>query len=253
MFKFATAAIVSIAAFSVHAQVEIVDRQLPSRATPSSAPSSPVKMTPAQPVSSNAGELYYQLQVLQQEVLELRGLAEEQAFQIKKLKQQRLDDYIDLDRRLSQLGQGSSSGGGSSEEAYSSQSAPVGEVSSVGELSSYKSAMNLLFKDKNYDQAVLALNKHMEAYPKGRYAANAQYWLGEIFLKKNDLEQARQWFSKLLGEFPEHSKVPDAQFKLGKVYFLLGDKATARTLLETVAKSNSNASGLAKDFLRTNF
>lgn len=47
------------------------------------------------------GELYQQLQQLRQEMMQLRGLVEEQAHQLRQLKQQSLDRYIDLDRRIS--------------------------------------------------------------------------------------------------------------------------------------------------------
>lgn len=50
------------------------------------------------------------MQLLQQEVLQLRGMVEEQAHELKRLKQQRLDDYLDLDRRLSKVGQGDFTG-----------------------------------------------------------------------------------------------------------------------------------------------
>lgn len=47
------------------------------------------------------GELYQQIQQLRQEMMQLRGLVEEQGYQLRQLKQQSLDRYIDLDRRIS--------------------------------------------------------------------------------------------------------------------------------------------------------
>ena len=239
------AAIVSIAAFSVCAQVEVVDRQLPTDSSRSATQDSPV----------NTGEMYYQIQVLQQEVLQLRGMLEEQAFQIKKLKQQRLDDYLDLDRRLGQAGGAAVARSQEAQATQTSQDAQIaqGAASPAEELKSYKAAINLLLKEQKYDEAIFALKKHLEDYPQGRYSANAQYWLGETYLLKNELERSRQWFSRLLKEHPQHSKVPDTQFKLGKVYNLLGDKATARTLLEQSANSNSNAARLAREYLNAHF
>lgn len=48
-------------------------------------------------------ELFYQLQVLQQEVQELRGLIEEQSFQLNRLARDQQEQYIDLDRRVAGL------------------------------------------------------------------------------------------------------------------------------------------------------
>lgn len=53
---------------------------------------------------SMQGELYQQLQQLRQEMMQLRGTIEEQGHQIRQLKQQSLDRYIDLDRRISGAG-----------------------------------------------------------------------------------------------------------------------------------------------------
>ena len=48
--------------------------------------------------------LFYQLQILQQELQRLRGQVEEQNFQIKRLQQEQKDQYLDLDRRVAALG-----------------------------------------------------------------------------------------------------------------------------------------------------
>ena len=213
------------------------------QATPGFIP--PVEAETA-PANSQA-EIFYQLQTLQQEVLELRGLVEEQAFELKRLKQQRLDDYLDLDRRLSAL-TGAAQAPGTEPNGTATSSAQPSQVASADEAGSYRAAYDLL-KQRQIDQAVEAFNQHLIGFPQGKYAANAHYWLGEIFLLKNDLELARQWFTKLLDGFEGHRKVPDAKFKLGKVYDLMGDKAKAKRLLEEVAASGADASRLARNYL----
>lgn len=246
--KSLAAAIFMMAAFSVFAQVEVEDR-FPV-GTSQMPPPPPLKISSGQ----QAGELYYQLQVLQQEVLELRGIVEEQAHNLKRLKQQRLDDYLDLDRRLSALGQ---AGGVRNDTAADADSAAVvagsGNVAPEEEIQHYRAAIDLVLKQQRYDEAIVALKNHLKTYPSGRYAANSTYWLGEIYLLKNDLEQSRQWFTQLLAQFPRHRKVPDGKFKLGKVYHLLGNDDQAKTLLNEVAASKSDAAPLAQEYLRNNF
>ena len=69
----------------------------------------------AAPVSAQ-GQVFMQLQQLQQEVQQLRGLIEEQQNEIRGLKQESLDRYQELDRRLGSgttgapLNQGQSAG-----------------------------------------------------------------------------------------------------------------------------------------------
>src|SRR5690625_8032922 len=48
-------------------------------------------------------ELFFQLQALQEEMQLIRGMVEEQAHEISRLQQQRMEDYLDLDRRVSML------------------------------------------------------------------------------------------------------------------------------------------------------
>ncbi|VUD52739.1 Cell division coordinator CpoB [Thalassocella blandensis] len=250
MYKVLIAATLGVAAFSVSAQVEIVDRPISSANAPTQ------KSTTADSGGANVAELYYQFQVLQQEVQQLRGMVEEQNHQIKKLKQQRLDDYLDLDRRISAAGGNSESSTTSAAAPTSSSSndvKPVSAASSAEELKSYKQAINLLLKEQKHDAAIAALKQHLQDYPDGRYSANAQYWLGEIYLVKNDLSSAAQWFEQLLRDSPKHSKAPDAQFKLAKVYHMQGNNAAAKTLLQQVIATNSNAAQLAKDYLDRNF
>lgn len=45
-------------------------------------------------------ELFNAIQSLQQEVMQLRGLVEEQAHELSRLQQQSIERYIDLDRRI---------------------------------------------------------------------------------------------------------------------------------------------------------
>lgn len=213
--------------------------------------------------SDMMGELFYQLQVLQQEVQALRGQVEEQAYQLQQLKQQRMDDYVDLDRRISEL---SRSGGASSPAAPASGNSSNGNiaasdrapVSSSGnsadaEFASYSAAVDLATKQQAFDEAITALNQHLRQYPNGRYAANAHYWLGQIHFVQGKMEEARQAFTRVVEGYPEHNKTPEAQYKLGQVYFRLGDKAQARTLLDRVANGNSDVAPLARNFLQQNY
>ncbi len=253
MFKYPLAAILVMAASASLAQVKVVDSEptigaMPPPSVPAgSLASAEQNSSSGQNSSGNAAQLYYQLQQLQQEVQQLRGMVEQQAHQLKQLKQQRMDDYLDLDRRLSQLQSGQSSG--EPERGNASAAAPAGK----DELSDYRAAIDLVLKQQDYDRGIEALKQHLDAYPKGRYAANAQYWLGQIYLLKDQLEESRQWFVAMLRDHPQHQKAPEAKFKLGKVYHLLGDDTKARSLLEEVAASGTSAASLAKDYLRQNF
>jgi len=250
-----SAAIFVAASLSTQAQVEVVESNNRLLESPQFSSTAPAVSSVASPVPNNQADLFYQLQTLQQEVRQLRGLMEEQAYELKRLKQQRLDDYVNLDRRLS----GSNSGAVNSSEgvvsASNPETIPASQTTAQApdEMQRYRTAIDLVLRKKDYVQAVTAFNQYLRDFPQGKYAPNCQYWLGEIYLLQSDLEQAREWFSRLVTDFPEHGKASDASFKLGTVYHKLGDLDQAKILLSKVASGDSNASRLANSYLSENF
>lgn len=207
----------------------------------------------ADETSNLQAELFYQLQALQQEVLELRGLVEEQSHEIQRLKQQRMDDYLDLDRRIGELSQGGLAGAGAAVSGGSTPSRDGAGASGekVSETQMYRDAYQLL-RDREIEPAIEAFNAYLEAYPEGNFAGNSHYWLGEIYLLNEDLDRAQEWFEKLLETFPDDRKRTDAQYKLGRVYHQQGKDQQARELLQEVASSGSDAARLARQYLQEN-
>lgn len=195
-------------------------------------------------------ELYYQLQILQEEVQMLRGLVEEQSYQLQQLKQQRIDDYTDLDRRISQLSQ---NGVGSRSSSAPGGTAASGSQQANGEFESYSAAVDLATRQQEFDQAILALKEHLKNYPDGRYAGNAHYWLGQIYFVQGNLDAARQAFETVIQDYPNHNKAAESKYKLGQVYVRQGDRTRGRALLEEVASGNSESAPLARNFLQQNF
>ena len=232
-------------------------------AASSQAQAQVIDSRPAQAVATNSGvaninsQMFGRMQQLEQEVLELRGLVEQQAFEIKRLKQQRLDDYTDLDQRISSLiGQGGVSSSrtaspqaSSSVAASSATGSSASAKSNVSERGLYSDALKLLLQEKDFDGAQSKLSQYLQQFPNGLFAPNAYYWLGQINLNKKQLPESQQWFSRLLKEYPGHNKAPDAKFKLGKLYFELGDTGNAKTILSEVATSGTPAAQMAKDFM----
>lgn len=276
-FSVVRAASLWFAASCVYAQVEVVDRPV-GGAVPVSDPVATSVERPASQAqvsannvstsnvsTNNAAELFYQFQVMQQELLELRGLVEQQANEIKKLKQQRLDDYVDLDRRIGNVTGAATAAPVASSTSSSSRSVttrhspsnqtsqPALASSPASEIAHYKSATKLILMNKDYDAGIDKLKEHLSLYPKGRYSGNAQYWLGEVYLAKGDLGAAKQWFETLLADYPLHAKVSDAKYKLGTTYHQLGDNDQALALLREVSSSSGSAAKLANAYLQKNF
>lgn len=211
---------------------------------------------------TNVGSIVVQLQLLQEEVRRLNGLVEEQAQQLTRLKEQSLERYVDLDRRMAGLGTpstGASPTGTGTENATSAGNEPSSAVSTAkepGEEVAYQAAYQLV-KTRQFSEAVVAFKTFLGDYPFGHFAPNAHYWLGELYLVLDtpDPELARQSFQLLLDQYPDNAKVPDAIYKLGRVHFLKGNRDRARSYLSRVNSEYPDhpAAQLAQDFIRDNF
>jgi tol-pal system protein YbgF len=223
---------------------------------------------------ANVGDSYYQSQVLRDEVRELRGMVEQLSYELQRVKQRQMDDYLDIDRRLSagassvvpaepapQVEEKIDSNALADKSIETVQPKLVPAVAAVQEpafdseeiAESYAQASNLLLKKRDFDGAILAFKQHVADYPASPYAANAHYWLGEIYLLQGQDELARQAFTLVVEQHPSHGKALDANFKLGKIYHQLGEIERARVLLETAAKGVGGASNKAQSYLKNNF
>ena len=197
-------------------------------------------------------ENQYQLQLLQQEIMQLRGLVEQLQHEFSRLKSIQDDRYLELDARLQQA-----------LKANVSVSQPVlkdpAETAvsvideNVGEKELYET-IQILIRNRQYEMAITQLEALIGRFPKGEYTANAYYWLGQVHAAKTnpDFEKARQALAQVISYFPEHGKVPDAAYALGKVYHKLGDCERATDLLQQVIDQypGKSAAKLAGSYLR---
>ena len=220
-----------------------------------------------QPSRTQLSELFYQLQVMQQEVQDLRGLVEEQAHQIRRLQKDQKEQYIDLDGRLAALSTGSRNGGsaaaptagsgsgsGAAVAAGSANNSPANAGlanAGSGEQADYNAAYELL-RERKFDESLRAFNRLLSDYPGGAYTGNTMYWLGELYLVKGENERARGQFVQVIDLFGEHPKVPDALYKLGVTYDRLGDKHQALEYLNRVRGQypQHSAAKLAAEYAR---
>lgn len=193
--------------------------------------------------TSAQGELFLQLQQLQEEVARLRGTLEEQQYEIQRLKQESLERYQDLDGRLAGAAQAPASApvapaanapaaqAGTPAAAMQPASATPGDPAK--EKLFYDAAFDLI-KAKDFAKADQAFSAFLRKYPSSQYSANAQYWLGEVKLAQGDLQGAGQAFARVSQAYPDHQKVADSLYKLGDVERRLGNLDRARAVLQQV-------------------
>lgn len=205
-----------------------------------------------EPVSGEAGNLsglFRQMQLMQQEIQDLRGLVEEQDYQIKRLKRDQKEQYLDLDRRVVALSAGEPSP--SPMATPTDTPVPATPLGNLSEREAYRVAFDGM-RAQQFDASLTAFQSLIENYPNGQYTPNAFYWMGEIFLVgQQDAELARQSFMQVVNLYPDHQKAPDAMYKLGVVYNSLGDDVTAGRFLDQVQREHpdSPAADLARKFV----
>ncbi len=206
------------------------------------------------------------VQGLQQEIQELRGQLEVQAHDLKLLQEQQLAFYKDLDARLpNQASVAKNTAVAPLPIAVKTQKAPTALLSNkqpvqpaptasgvvrtnpAEEQISYLAAYELV-KNKRFDDALDAMQKFVNQYPQGGYTANAQYWLGELYMVKKNYPEAITHFEIVLQQFPSSSKTAASMLKIGYSLAALGNKAEAAQRLQQVVKNypDTNTAQLAK-------
>lgn len=207
-------------------------------------------------------ELFYMIQQLQGEVRRLQGRVEEQRNLIDRLTKQSRDRYIDLDQRILKLSEKvaeapASNAGSTNSTAAAGESGVKTKIyrqPSDEERKAYQAIQTLIHQEKKYDQAINGLYDFIDEHEEGDLTVNAYYWLGEVYLVENQLEQARQAFTIVATRYGDHRKAPDAVYKLGVTLDRLGNKEQARSRMQTVLRDypNTSAAELAKKYLDSN-
>ncbi|MDR9754654.1 tol-pal system protein YbgF [Pseudomonas sp. SZMC_28357] len=199
------------------------------------------------PVSAQ-GELFNQLQQMQEQIARQQGVIEVLQNDVARMKQESLERYQDLDRRIgsgaapaatpdnSSAGgdaAGAAAGAGAG-AAAAQQPAASSEPGDPAKEKLYYDAAFDLIKAKDFDKASQAFSAFLRKYPNSQYAGNAQYWLGEVNLAKGDLQGAGQAFAKVSQLYPKHAKVPDSLYKLADVERRLGHADRVKGILQQV-------------------
>lgn len=229
--------------------------------------------------------LYYQLQLLQDDVRRLQGVVEEQNHRIERLVRDQRERYVELDRRLVELARSGAAAPASPASAGAVPRPPGTAPAAGAERAAYNAAFALVQgasrlvrseRAEAYAEALAGFQALVDRYPVGEFTPNAYYWSGEIHLynataqppgecpaapgsagaagcdvsASERLELARQAFVQVATLFPNNAKLPDALYKLGVVYHRLGDRERALKYLDRVVAEHPGhtAADLARNY-----
>jgi tol-pal system protein YbgF len=193
-----------------------------------------------------------QLDELQNEVNELRGITELHTYQLSQVLDRQRELYQELDRRVSEALKPANQAPATL-ITPSNNTGGVSYSNNLTENEAYDRAVNMVLKDKRYEQAIPEFEAFNQRYPNSSYAANAHYWLGQLLFNKSELTKARQEFDLVVTQYPDSSKRSDAMLKLAMVEQKENNLGKAKVIYQKLLAEypNSSAAKLAQPRLKS--
>jgi len=186
-----------------------------------------------------------QIEQLRQETQALRGLMEELSYQLGQMSSDQKTRYLDLDQRLGELVR-------IQKEAISSTPRPtpatadsvttggVGEAGAQASVSNdisdqdaYNSAFQLI-RERKFDEALVAMDSFIRAYPDSELVLDARFWRGQVFDVLGRDEEAIEAFKSLTLVAPDYRRILQVKVKLGKLLIKNQDVMNGRKILQEV-------------------
>ena len=223
-------------------------------------------------------ELLFRVKQIKQENQQLRNLLEEQANEIRLLKQNQQKFDADINKRFAEIEEKQVSTNNSipSENIPSQvevveksvsvsppsskrediqnkvivEPKPASKTDYQAERKSYQKAYDKLTA-RQYNQARDSFIEFINQFPNGRYAHIAQYWIAESSYAQHNYEQAIIDYQRLIDQYTISPKQAEAELKKAYCYYELDKKDKAREVLNHVLKKypNSTEAGQAISLL----
>ncbi|MEW6267354.1 MAG: tol-pal system protein YbgF [Thermodesulfobacteriota bacterium] len=108
-------------------------------------------------------------------------------------------------------------------------------------------------KKKAYPEALDKFRNFLTKYPKSKYASSAQYNAGECLYLQQKYDEAILEFQKIIKDHAASDLVPPALLRQAFSFLSLGDKTSAKLLLQKIVRQypKSSAAATAKEKLAT--
>lgn len=120
-------------------------------------------------------------------------------------------------------------------------------TSQRGEEAAYNAALRAARSGKT-QEGIRLFRDFLQKYPNGKYAANADFWIGECLYSQGKYQDALNQFQVVNNTFPRHHKNADALLKAGMTMSKMGDQAGAQAKYRELLASfpNSDAARRAR-------
>ncbi len=184
-------------------------------------------------------ESQFEITNLKNEIRELRGIVEEQGYQLQQIVNRQRELYRDIDNRLAEQ---------SNNEVATGQKPPVADTSLSSQQTTTASNLGVkpttaplttptepvvvdnnqirseydqifpLVRTKRYDDAIAGYQQFIANYPDSIYVANSKYWLAQIYSVQRRTDEAEREYLSVAQQYSDSSKASDAWLKLGQLY-----------------------------------
>ncbi|MDE5832726.1 MAG: tol-pal system protein YbgF, partial [Desulfovibrio sp.] len=108
-----------------------------------------------------------------------------------------------------------------------------------GEEAAYNAALRAA-RSGNTQEGIRMFRDFLQKYPNGKYAANADFWIGECLYSQGKYQDALNQFQVVNSTFPKHHKNADALLKAGMTMAKMGNQAGAKEKYNQVIASFPN-------------
>ncbi|MBO4334336.1 MAG: tol-pal system protein YbgF [Desulfovibrio sp.] len=110
----------------------------------------------------------------------------------------------------------------------------------AGEEASYQQALKAARSGRS-QEGIQKFREFLTSYPNGKYAPNAEFWIGECLYDQGKYQEAINQYATVSSKYPRHHKNADALLKSGMSYKRLGDSAKAKDSYGRLLKEFPNS------------
>ena len=181
--------------------------------------------------------LFLKIQELEIEIAELRNILESQNYLIQKLIQESASDIVDKENTTNI----------SSDNIV--RFAGIDDIRSQEEV--YKTAIQSL-QDQDFEKAISLFKFFVDNFKDEEKLPLSLFWLGEIELIQNNLISSEEYFLELVTFYPTHYRTPLAHKKIGDIFLKKNEQEKAKDKYNFVIREypNDAASSLALQLLK---
>jgi tol-pal system protein YbgF len=198
-------------------------------------------------IRSGQADLSNKVDELRAEVMRLTGLIDEMKHKNKQDKEEitRFANEVktQIDNLKAQQESLASTCGGPKSSAAPPPATAKNEP--APEADPYQQGMEL-FKEKDFNGAEKLFQSYVDKNPDGKLTDNAFFWIGECEYNLEHFDEAILAYQKVISQFPKSNKAPDALLKQGMAFAKLGDKQSARIVLEKLIKQHPGSEQAAR-------